>query len=106
VRATDRTVAERRFRRGLALLGPLYLVLAAEAGIAVGFLRGPAAGWLWAAKTGVVLACQLGFLILIRRQAFAGGNLEHLWGAANRLTLLRGALLALLAGFLFTPPPL
>jgi len=32
-----------------------------------------------------------------------GENLQHLWGAANRITLARGALLALLAGFLFAP---
>jgi CDP-diacylglycerol--glycerol-3-phosphate 3-phosphatidyltransferase len=105
MRITSRMVAERRFRRGLALLGPIYLLLATAGGVAVGFLRGPTAGWLWAAKTGAVLAYQLGFLILIRRQALAGRDLEHLWGAANRLTLLRGALLALLAGFLFAPRP-
>ena len=32
-----------------------------------------------------------------------GENLRHLWGAANRITLARGGLLALLAGFLFAP---
>ncbi len=32
-----------------------------------------------------------------------GDNLARLWGAANRITLARGALLALLAGFLFVP---
>jgi CDP-diacylglycerol--glycerol-3-phosphate 3-phosphatidyltransferase len=105
MRSTSRTDPEQNYRRGLAVLGPLYLLLAAGGGCLVALLRGPTAGLAWAVKTGAVLAYQLGFLMLSRREALAGGNPTYLWGVANRLTLLRGALLALLAGFLFAPRP-
>jgi CDP-diacylglycerol--glycerol-3-phosphate 3-phosphatidyltransferase len=70
------------------------------------FLPSPSSGargaW-WALKAGVVLAWPPAFLLANRRRVLEGENLRHLWGAANRITLARGALLALLAGFLFVP---
>jgi CDP-diacylglycerol--glycerol-3-phosphate 3-phosphatidyltransferase len=70
------------------------------------FLASPASGargaW-WALKAGAVLAWPPVFLLANRRRVLEGENLRHLWGAANRITLVRGALLALLAGFLFVP---
>jgi phosphatidylglycerophosphate synthase len=51
----------------------------------------------------VVLAWPPVFLLANRRRVLEGENLRHLWGAANRITLARGGLLALVAGFLFAP---
>jgi CDP-diacylglycerol--glycerol-3-phosphate 3-phosphatidyltransferase len=48
---------------------------------------------------------QLLFLLRNRRPILSGENLHALWGAANRLSLTRGLLIALLAGFLFSPKP-
>ena len=67
-------------------------------------MTSPAArGAWWALKAGVVLAWLMGFLLANRRRLLEGENLNHLWGAANLITLARGGLLALLAGFLFVP---
>ncbi len=70
------------------------------------FLPSPPSGargaW-WALKVGAVLAWPPAFLLVNRRRVLDGDNLRHLWGAANRITLARGALLALLAGYLFVP---
>jgi CDP-diacylglycerol--glycerol-3-phosphate 3-phosphatidyltransferase len=52
-------------------------------------------------KAGAVLAWPALFLLTNRRRVLEGENLRHLWGTANRITLARGGLLALLAGFLF-----
>ena len=100
-----------RFRRGILLLAGLYLLVLA-AGAALTVLRLPwphpesaARGAWWALKTGAVLVWQLGFLLANRRRVLEGENLRHVWGAANRITLARGVLLALLAGFLFAPEP-
>jgi CDP-diacylglycerol--glycerol-3-phosphate 3-phosphatidyltransferase len=62
-----------------------------------------ARGAWWALKAGAVLAWLMGFLLANRRRLLEGENLNHLWGAANLITLARGGLLALLAGFLFKP---
>ena len=95
-----------RFRRGLhALAWACLLVLAAGFVWAV-FLPSPpsaARGAWWALKVGAVLAWPPAFLLTNRRRVLEGENLRHLWGAANRITLARGALLALLAGYLFVP---
>jgi CDP-diacylglycerol--glycerol-3-phosphate 3-phosphatidyltransferase len=67
-------------------------------------MTSPAArGAWWALKAGAVLAWLMGFLLANRRRLLEGENLNHLWGAANLITLARGGLLALLAGFLFVP---
>jgi CDP-diacylglycerol--glycerol-3-phosphate 3-phosphatidyltransferase len=97
-----------RFRRGILVLAVVYLlVLAGIAALAASWPRPASAvrGAWWALKVAAILAWQLAFLLANRRQALEGGNLRHLWGAANRLTLARGVLLALLAGFLFAPAP-
>jgi hypothetical protein len=54
-------------------------------------------GAWWALKVATILAWQLAFLLANRRQALEGGNLRHLWGAANRLTLAQGVLLSIAA---------
>jgi len=97
-----------RFRRGILLLAGLYLlVLTAGCVLTASWPRPESAarGAWWALKTGAVLAWQLGFLLANRRRVLEGENLQALWGAANRITLARGVLLAMLAGFLFAPEP-
>ena len=97
-----------RFRRGILVTAAAsLLIVAAGALLAASFPRpaNAARGAWWALKTGAVLGWQIGFLVLNRRKVLQGENLQHLWGPANRLTLARGMLLALLAGFLFTSEP-
>ena len=97
-----------RFRRGILVLAALYLLVLAAGAALVGSWPRPesaARGAWWGLKAGAVLAWQLGFLLANRRRVLEGENLQHLWGAANRITLARGVLLALLAGFLFAPKP-
>jgi CDP-diacylglycerol---glycerol-3-phosphate 3-phosphatidyltransferase len=101
-------VHTRQFRSGMIVTAAVSLAVAAAGAALYALLLGPAdparGGW-WALKTGAVLAWQLGFLALNRRRVLQGENLPHMWGTANRLTLARGMLLALLAGFLFEEEP-
>ncbi len=98
----------RQFRGGMIVTAAVSLaVAAASAALCVLLLRpaDPVRAVWWSLKTGAVLAWQVGFLALNRRGVLQGENLPHMWGAANRLTLARGMLLALLAGFLFEGEP-
>jgi len=98
----------RRFRRGILVLAAVHLlVLAGGAALAASWPRPESAarGAWWALKVGAILAWQLAFLLANRQRVLEGENLRHLWGAANRITLARGVLLALLAGFLLAPKP-
>jgi CDP-diacylglycerol--glycerol-3-phosphate 3-phosphatidyltransferase len=98
-----------RFHRGILVLAGLYLlILAAGAALTSSWPHPESAarGAWWALKTGAVLAWQLGYLLVNRRRALEGENLQHLWGPANSITVARGVLLALLAGYLFAPEPL
>jgi len=101
-------VHTRRFRGGIMVTAAVSLAVAVGSAILGALLlrhADPArAGW-WALKTGAVLAWQIGFLVLNRHRVLQGENLQHMWGPANRLTLARGMLLALLAGFLFDAEP-
>jgi CDP-diacylglycerol--glycerol-3-phosphate 3-phosphatidyltransferase len=95
-----------RFRRGLRVLAGAYLLVLAAGFLGAAFLPSPPSGargaW-WALKAGAALAWAPAFLLANRRRILEGENLRHLWGAANRITLARGALLGLLAGYLFVP---
>ncbi len=95
-----------RFGRGLWVLAGAYLLVLAAGFLGTVLLPSPpsaARGAWWALKVGAILAWPPVFLLVNRRRVLDGGNLRHLWGAANRITLARGALLALLAGYLFVP---
>jgi CDP-diacylglycerol--glycerol-3-phosphate 3-phosphatidyltransferase len=67
--------------------------------------RGLQQAGLWAFKVSVVMLYQQLFLLRHRKRILSGENLDHLWGVANILSLSRGLMLALLAGFLFAPKP-
>lgn len=71
----------------------------------VGSLDTPAAARVWALTVGAVLAFQLLLLLLNLPAVLSGANLHKLWGTANLMTLARGVLIALLAGFLLAPEP-
>jgi CDP-diacylglycerol--glycerol-3-phosphate 3-phosphatidyltransferase len=95
----------RRFVRGWAVLAAVHLAVLATGLALLWVLRGPERVWPWGLEVGAVLAFELLLPLARRRQVLGGENLDRLWGAANRLTLLRGILIALLAGFLFAPRP-
>lgn len=98
-----------RFRRGMTLLAVTYIaILIAEwVALVAMFPAGDSLSRasLWALKTAAVLAWQFFVIIANRAVVTRGENLGHLWGWANRITLARGVLLALLAGYLFVPEP-
>ena len=93
-----------RFALGYGLLTGFCVLL-----LAAGFLwqlRRPgesSAAWLRLLKSGAFCAYLLAFLW--RRRSLAAEAGDALWGPANLLTLLRGLLIAALAGFLFVPRP-
>ena len=100
----DQTYRVRRiYYRGLITLGLLYLLVLAGGSACVHVYRiiGPAI-W-WTVKVGTVMGCQMLIILLGKKRILSGQNLDYLWGTANILTQIRGALVAILAGFLFVP---
>jgi CDP-diacylglycerol--glycerol-3-phosphate 3-phosphatidyltransferase len=97
--------AARRFSRGWKLLGATHTAIVTGGFLLLSLAGTPGEAWRWAIKVGLVLSFELLLLLVRRRDVLSGENLERMWGAANLLTLFRGALVALLAGFLFTPRP-
>ena len=96
---------KRLFAQGFAVLSVIYLLIL-TAGFTLSFLNRDlryAGGW--ALKVAGVMAYQLIYLLRNRNRILAGENLDHLWGLANILTLIRGGLIAVLAGFLLVPKP-
>jgi len=96
---------KRLFAKGFAVLSVIYLLIL-TAGFTLSFLNRDlryAGGW--ALKVAGVMAYQLIYLLRNRNRILAGENLDHLWGLANILTLIRGGLIAVLAGFLLVPKP-
>ncbi|OHD21415.1 MAG: hypothetical protein A2Y38_16055 [Spirochaetes bacterium GWB1_59_5] len=98
-----------RFQRGMARLALIYLATGCSPFLLLylvpelrdsGF--NPLPGTL---KMGSILAWQFCFLLRSRDLVLRGGNLEHMWGWANQVTLARGVLLAGLGVFLFVPEP-
>jgi CDP-diacylglycerol--glycerol-3-phosphate 3-phosphatidyltransferase len=81
----------------LLLLGAGFLLTVRSLGLQ--------SGGIWAIKVAAVMAYQLLFLVRNRKTALGGANLDHLWGTANKLSLARGLMIALLAGYLFSPKP-
>jgi CDP-diacylglycerol--glycerol-3-phosphate 3-phosphatidyltransferase len=93
-----------RFALGYGLLTGLCVLLLA-AGL-LWQLHGPgkpSTAWFRLLKRGAFCAYLLAFVWRLRGLAEEAG--DALWGPANLLTLLRGLLIAALAGFLFVPRP-
>jgi CDP-diacylglycerol--glycerol-3-phosphate 3-phosphatidyltransferase len=95
----------RRFSRGWAILAAVHAVILSTGVGLLWLLRGSGPARLWGIKVGAVLAFELLLPLARRRYVLDGENLQRMWGAANLLTLFRGLLVALLAGFLFAPRP-
>jgi CDP-diacylglycerol--glycerol-3-phosphate 3-phosphatidyltransferase len=96
---------KRLFVQGFFFLSVIYLLIL-TAGFTVTFLNRDlryAGGWVL--KVAAVMAYQFVYLLRNRNRILASENLDHLWGLANILTLIRGALITVLAGFLFVPKP-
>ncbi|MBN1835176.1 MAG: flippase-like domain-containing protein [Spirochaetales bacterium] len=95
----------RRFLRGWAVVAAAHAAILAAGFALTAWRQSPAQAWPWLLKVGAVLAFQLLLPLLRRSAALSGENLDKLWGPANILTWVRGALVALLAGYLFAPEP-
>ena len=96
---------QRSFHRGLTALGLIdFLILIA------GFIlpcryRDLGHGGIWTLKAAAVMVYQQLFLLRNRNTILGGVNLDHLWGTANIISLARGLMIAILAGFLFAAKP-
>lgn len=95
----------RVFDRGWVLLSAIDLLITVFVLLAVYRNHGLAAAAAWSAKVAVLLLYQQLFMLRNRRRILSGENLDHLWGTANLITLFRGTLIALLAGFVLTSKP-
>jgi CDP-diacylglycerol--glycerol-3-phosphate 3-phosphatidyltransferase len=95
-----------RFYRGWVVLWTIDLLILAAGFILIRrFLFLPSSG-AWVLKVSAVMIYQQLFLLHKRTQILSCENLDHLWGVANILSLMRGTMIAVLAGFLFEPKPL
>jgi CDP-diacylglycerol--glycerol-3-phosphate 3-phosphatidyltransferase len=95
----------RSFYRGISLLGLIDLLVLTAGFLLILRFRDPRTGGIWALKAAAVVAYQLLFILGNRRKILSGENLDHLWGPANLISLTRGLMIAVLAGFLFAPQP-
>ncbi len=102
---THRQSHSRRLRRGLIVLSVAWLWLLAAGFILIALSADPGSAAAWTGKVALVMAYQLLFILHNRDRILDGPNLAHLWGTANLLTLVRGTLAAVLAGFLFSDKP-
>ena len=96
---------KRSFYRGTAVLGLTDLLLLAAGFLLTGHFRDLSTGAIWALKAAAVMAYQLLIILRSRNKILRGENLDHLWGLANMISLARGLMIAILAGFLFAPKP-
>ena len=91
------------FQKGYLLLTATALLILFLGYLGFRSTKGAGAAWTWVAKVGTVLAGEL-FLVWRNRGPDLAAQ-KPVWGLANILTLFRGFLIALLAGFLFTRRP-
>jgi CDP-diacylglycerol--glycerol-3-phosphate 3-phosphatidyltransferase len=98
----DQSSLRGRFYRGWVVLWSIDLLILVAGCILVWYYRNPRQASLWTLKVAAVLIYEQLFLLRNRRRILRGPNLAHLWGMANILSLSRGTMIALLAGFLFT----
>ncbi|MBN2554097.1 MAG: CDP-alcohol phosphatidyltransferase family protein [Spirochaetales bacterium] len=95
----------RRFYTGWGVLWAIDLVILAAGFLLVRRFRFLPSSGTWALEAAAVMVYQQLFLLCNRKKILSGENLDHLWGPANILSLLRGTMIAVLAGFLFAPKP-
>jgi CDP-diacylglycerol--glycerol-3-phosphate 3-phosphatidyltransferase len=105
VRDTEGQPYKRSFYRGLTVLGLIDLLILIAGFILAYRYRDLRSGGIWALKVAAVMIYQQLFLLRNRKRIISGDNLDHLWGTANKLSLVRGMMITLLAGFLFTVKP-
>jgi CDP-diacylglycerol--glycerol-3-phosphate 3-phosphatidyltransferase len=105
VRYTEGQPYERSFHRGLTVLGLIDLLVLIAGFVLTCSYRDLRYGGIWALKAAAVMVYQQLFLLRNRKKILSGENLDYLWGGANMLSLARGVMIALLAGFLFTVKP-
>lgn len=96
----------RIFYRGTSVLVSTDLLLLTAGFLLILRFRGIGTGAIWALKVSAVMVYQLLFILRSRSKILSGENLDHLWGLANLISLARGLMIAILAGFLFAPKPL
>jgi len=102
VRESEGQPYKRSFRRGLTVLGLIDLLILIGGAVLTCRYRDLRHGGFWAIKVAAVMVYQQLFLLRSRKRILSGDNLDCLWGGANMLSLTRGMMIALLAGFLFT----
>ena len=95
----------RRFHMGWGVLWAIDLLILAAGFLLVRRFRFLPSSGTWALEAAAVMIYQQLFLLRNREKILSGGNLDHLWGPANILTLVRGMMIAILAGFLLAPKP-
>lgn len=91
-----------RFYRGWAVLWSIDLLILVTGCVLAWHTRSPWQASLWTLKVALVMIYEQLFVLRNQRKILSGPNLERLWGTANLLSLSRGTMIALLAGFLFT----
>jgi len=96
---------QRSFRRGLTALGLIDLLILIAGFILTCRYRDLRHGGIWALKVASVMVYQQLFLLRNRKTILSGANPDHLWGTANIVSLARGLMIAILAGFLFAAKP-
>jgi CDP-diacylglycerol--glycerol-3-phosphate 3-phosphatidyltransferase len=93
------------FLRGFTVLGLVDLVALVIGFFLITRYRDLRSASFWALKVGAVMAYQQLLLLRNQKRILSGDNLDYLWGPANKLSLTRGIMIALLAGFLFAAKP-
>jgi CDP-diacylglycerol--glycerol-3-phosphate 3-phosphatidyltransferase len=105
VKHTKEQPYQRSFYRGITVLGLIDLCLLAVGFILTYYFRDLRTGGIWTLKVTAVMVYQQLLLLRNRKRILSGDNLDHLWGLANVLSLTRGFMIAILAGFLFAAMP-
>lgn len=101
MRDTEGRSCKRSFYRGALVLGLIDLLILIAGFILTYRYRDLRHGGIWVLKVAAVMIYEQLFLLGNRKAILSGDNLDHLWGAANVLSLARGMMIAILAGFLF-----
>ena len=93
---------ERKFSSGIIAVGLINLAFLIGGFFLVFTYRDIRFGLTWSAKVTATMLYQYVFLFRHRTGILSGDHLDHLWGIANKISLARGLMISLLAGFLFS----